>query len=120
MTSGKTLACQLCRNEFPQRQKVVKQVKCLLGGKRVHVNRLTWEGSERDLCPLSSLNHFYGAFLPVFLWPIIFLCLVLSPYLVYLRVLPFVRAYVLAKIILAKMPMGKLTSPTMGWRPLPF
>ena len=33
-----------------------------------------------------SSSHSYGAFLLVFLWQIIFLCLVQSPYLVYLRV----------------------------------
>ena len=34
-----------------------------------------------------SSSHSYGAFLLVFLWQIIFLCLVQSPYFVYLRVL---------------------------------
>ena len=36
--SDKALTHQLCRNEFPQRE-IVKQVKCLLGGKGVHVYR---------------------------------------------------------------------------------
>ena len=44
--SDKALALQLCRNEFPQRQKIVKQVKYLLRGKRVHVDD-TQAGSER-------------------------------------------------------------------------
>ena len=35
------------------------------------------------LCPHESLNHFYGAFLLGFLWPVIWTCLVLSPILVY-------------------------------------
>ena len=61
----------------------MKQVRCLLGGKKkVHVNRHTWAGSERQLCLRGSLNHLYGAFLLGFLWPVILLCLALSPYLV--------------------------------------
>ena len=45
----------------------------------------------RESCPPGSLNHLCGAFLPSFLWPIILLYLGLSPYLVYLRVLPCVE-----------------------------
>ena len=40
-----------------------------------------------------------GAFLPGFLWPIILLCLVLSLYLVYFRVLPSVRACLVAQTV---------------------
>ena len=76
----------------------MKQIKRLLGGKRVRVNRLTRVGSEIELRPRGSLNHLYGAFLPGFLWPIILLCLALSLYLVYLRVLPRVRTHPLAKM----------------------
>ena len=53
--------------------------------------------SERELRPRGSLNHLYGAFLPGFLWPIILLCLVLSSYLVYLRVPLCVCVNLLAK-----------------------
>ena len=53
---------------------------------------------EREPRPPGSLNHFDGAFFPGFLWPIILLCLVLSPYLVYLRVLPCVHVHLLAKM----------------------
>ena len=70
---------------------LVKQVKCLLGGKMVCENRPAQAGSERESSSHASLNHLYGAFLPGFLWPLILLCLALSPYLVYLRVLPCVR-----------------------------
>lgn len=49
------------------------------------MNRLTWVGSERQLHPHGGLNHFHGAFLLGFLWPVILLCLVPSPYLVYLQ-----------------------------------
>ena len=42
----------------------------------------------RDLCPRGSLNHFYGVFLPGFLWLIILVCLAHSPYFLYLRILP--------------------------------
>ena len=58
----------------------------------------TQAGSESESRPRGSLNHFYGAFLPGFLWPIILLCLVLSLYLVYLSVLPCVCTHLLAKM----------------------
>ena len=54
--------------------------------------------SERELRPHGTLKHFYGAFLLGFLWPITLLCLVLSLYLVYLRVLPCVHMHLLAKM----------------------
>ena len=57
----------------------------------------TWAGSERQSRPRGSLNHLYVAFLLGFLWPIILLYLVLSLYLVYLRVLPCVHVHLLAK-----------------------
>ena len=51
-----------------------------------------------ELQPHGSLNYFYGAFLPGFLWPIILLCLILNPYLVYFRVLPCVHMHLSAKV----------------------
>ena len=54
----------------------------------VHVDGHTGRLRERESRPRGSLNHFYGPFLPGFLWPIALFCLVLSPELVYLRVLP--------------------------------
>ena len=54
--------------------------------------------SERESRPRGSLNHIYEAFLLGFLLPIILICLVLSPYLVYLRVLPCVCMHLLAKM----------------------
>ena len=62
--------------------------------------------SEKESCPRGSLNHLYEAFLPGFLWPIILHCLVLSPYLVYLRVLPCVRTHLLAKVDSSKEAYG--------------
>ena len=53
-----------------------------------HFGRLT--GRVPELCPHGNLNHLYGAFLSGFLWPIIMICLVCSPYLVYLRILVYV------------------------------
>ena len=70
------------------------KVFCLLGRKIVHVDRYTGGLRESHL----SLNQFYGAFLPGFLWPIIFLCLVLSLHLVYIRILPYVHTQLLAKM----------------------
>ena len=89
--SDKPLALRLCRKEFPQRWKVVKQVKYLLGGKRVQYVWIdTREDSERESWACGILNHLHGAFLLGFLWPVILICLVQSLYLVYLRILPCV------------------------------
>ena len=62
------------------------------------VDRHTWTQRVAECMPQGGLNHFYAACLPGFLWPIILLCLVLNPYLVYDRVLPCVRAHALAKM----------------------
>ena len=43
-----------------------------------------------------------------FLWPVIFLCLVLSPYLVYLRVLPYGCAHLLAKMDFSEEGFGQV------------
>ena len=55
-------------------------------------------GKVSEFHPHSGLNFIYGAFLPGFLWPIILICLVHSPYLVYLRIIPCVCIYLLAKM----------------------
>ena len=52
---------------------------------------------ERELHPCGNLNHSYRTFLPGFLWRIILICLVQSPYLVQLRILPCVCMHLLAK-----------------------
>lgn len=54
----------------------------------------TWAGAEN--CALVVVESLIWALLPGFLWPIVLLCLVLSLYLVYLRVLPCV--HLLAKM----------------------
>ena len=61
-----------------------------------HTGRL--RGTVPELCPCGGLNHLHEAFLPVFLWPVTLICLVHSPYLVYLRILPCVHARLLAKM----------------------
>ena len=53
---------------------------------------------DRESCPHGSFNHFYGTFLPSFLQPITLLCLVLSLYLLYLRVLSRLGAHLLSKM----------------------
>ena len=58
-------------------------------------NRLSGRILESHLC--SSLNYLYGAFLLGFLWPLSLICLVQSPYLVYLRIPPCVHMHLLAK-----------------------
>ena len=82
----------------------MKQVKYLSGGKRVqNVWTDTQAGSGKspgvaESRPHGSLNYFDGAFLPGFLWPIIMIRLVHSPYLVHLRILSCVHTYLLAKM----------------------
>ena len=93
---------QLCKKEFPQRWKVVKQVRCLLRGKRIQcmwIDPLADLGREwvTESHPCDGLNFFYGVFLMGFLWTIL-ICLVHSPYLVYLRILLCEYTHLLAKM----------------------
>ena len=63
----------------------------------------------------SSLNHLYGAFLPGFLWPIILICLVHTPCLVYLRIFPCVH---MPRWILLKRHLGRASlDMTPLWPP---
>ena len=102
VVSDKDSELRLYRKEFPQRQKVVMQVKCLLGGKGVQYMWIgTWSdpggGSLSHAC--GSLNYFCGIFLLGFRWPIILICLVCNPYLMYLRItLPGVCMHLLDKM----------------------
>ena len=103
VVSDKGPALRLCRKESPQRLKVVKQVEYSFRGQRVHhVWTDTWAVSAKDIVTElhhhCSLNYFYKAFLPSFLWPIILICLIHSSYLVYLRILPCVHTHLLANI----------------------
>ena len=86
--SDKALAHQLWINEFPREMGSSETSKAFIRRKNciVHVGWLM--GELRESCPHGSLNHFYGAFLPGFLWPIFLLCLDLSPYLLYFRIFP--------------------------------
>ena len=97
----RALSLRFCRKGFPQRWKVVKQVKYLLGGKNstVHVDRHKGRLREGvpESCPHGSFNYFYGAFLLGFLWPIILICLVHSPYLIHFKILPCVHTHLLDK-----------------------
>ena len=74
MVSDQALALQVCRKEFPQRHAVVKQVKCLLGGKLYSTCGQThrWAPRVLESHPCGSLHHFCGAFLLVFLWSVLF------------------------------------------------
>ena len=62
--------------------------------------------------PHGSLNHLYRAFLLDFLWPVNLICLVLSPYLMCFRVLPYVCVHLLAKMDSSEEVMGMLASST--------
>ena len=95
----RTLVLQFCRKDFPQIWKVVKQI-FIPNKSTVHVEKHMGglRGIVPELLPRGSLNHLCGALPPDFLWPIIFICLVHSPCLVYLRILPSVRTHLLAKM----------------------
>ena len=58
-----------------------------------HMGRLRVSESN----PHGKLNYFYGSFLLIFLWSVILICLVQSPYLVYLRFLSCVHSNLFAK-----------------------
>ena len=58
----------------------------------------TQANSEGESHPCGRIDHLYGAFLLGFLWPIILICLVLSLYLVYRRILPCVHERLSAKM----------------------
>ena len=88
----RALALQLCRKEFPQRWKLVKQVKYLLGGKRVqHMWIDTLPLSLLCVYPHGSLNYSV-VFLLGFLQPFILICLVHGRYLMFLRILSYAHA----------------------------
>lgn len=100
VVSGKGPGLWLCRKEFLQRQKVIKQVfieekEYNTCGDR-YLDRLRGRVSESRLH--GSLNHWHGALLLVFIWPVILLCLAHNPCLVYLRILSHVRLRLLAKV----------------------
>ena len=62
----------------------------------------TWVDSGKERVAEShtygSLNYFHGVFLPEFLWSIILICLVHSPYFVYLKILTYVNTNFTEKV----------------------
>ena len=88
VVSGKGPVLWLCRKEFLQRQKVVKQV--FFEEKEYNMCGETPGQTQGEILELplrGSLNHLHGAFLLVFIWPVILICLAYNPWLVYLRIL---------------------------------
>ena len=61
-----------------------------------------------------------GAFIPGFLWLFILICLVQSPYLVYLRILPCVYMPLLAKVDSSEEECGKVDIAYYRVVALPF
>ena len=87
------------QKRIPTKTEVMKELKCFLGGKGIPVDRHRW--AQRESCwvtPSWQFKLIYGAFLSVFLWPIILICLVLRPHLVFIRNLPYVHIHLLAKM----------------------
>ena len=64
----------------------------------VHRHTASLRGRAAEAHPHGSLNHFYGAFLLDFLWPITLFCLMQSPYLIYLKILPGRHTQLLAEM----------------------
>ena len=101
----RALALQLCRKEFPQRQKVTKQVKYVLKG--IHVDRHTGRLRERPwVAPSRHFRSLTWGISPGFTLAIL-MCPIHSSYVVYLRTLPCVHMHLLAKMDLKKSCMGK-------------
>ena len=116
----RALALQLCRKEFPQRWKVVKSVFIRRKKSTVCVDRhrKRLRGRVPETRYPGSLNHLHGAFLLVFLWPIILVCLVHGLYLVYLRTLPHAHMHLLAKVILPERHIKRTAlGLTLLWSP---
>ena len=110
----RALALWLCRKEYPQGHRgkaskvFIKRKESTVRVNR-HMGRL--RGRAPELGPCGGLNRLDRAFLPVFLWPIILICLVHSPYWVYLRILPCVSTLLLAKMDSTKEAYGWHHSP---------
>ena len=100
LVSDNALALQLCREEFPQRREVVKQVKYVLGGKEEYsmCGQTQGQAQRKSGTLMGVCITYMGHFFLVFLWPNILICLVHSPYIVHLRILPCVHAHLLAKM----------------------
>ena len=96
VVSDKALALQLYR-EFPQRQSS-ETTEVFIGRKKSKILVDRHMGRLRESCPPGGLNHSCGAFLLGFLWPSILICLVLSPYLANLRILPCAHVHLSAKM----------------------
>ena len=76
-----------------------------------------FRGRVPELHSRGILNHLYGAFLPV-PWSIILICLVHSPYLVYLRIFPCVRTHLLARMNFMGKASLDITPPLTSKDPL--
>ena len=66
-------------------------------------------GSE-TVCPRGGVSHFYGASVLGFLLLTIFICLVLNPYFIHLRILPCIHAISQPRFIPMNRPMGRLST----------
>ena len=81
--------------------------KVFIRGKKIKyawVDR--WGRLRKNLLPCGCLNPLYEAFLPGFFLASHLICLVLSLYLAYLRLLPHVCSALSQRWILAKRPIG--------------
>ena len=80
----------------------MKQVQCFISRNEYRTYGSTHRQTQRESPRVASSwqlkSLIWGIFFPVFLWPVILICLVHSPYLVYLRILPSVRTHLLAKM----------------------
>ena len=112
LVSDNALALQLCREESPQRREVVKQAKYTLGGKEESsmCGQTQGQAQRKSRTVMGVYITCMGHFFLVFLWPDILICLVRSPYVVHLRILPCVHTHLLAKTDSPEEVYGSLAS----------
>ena len=99
------------QERIPTKIESMKQVKYLWRGKKstVCVDRHMGRHREKDSCTIAIWIHLWCVS-PGFLWPIVLIYFVHSPYLVYLRIFPCVHMHLLAKMDFTKKVYGQRTS----------
>ena len=91
LVSDKAVALRLCGKRIPARTESSETSTVFIRKKKKQSTVLVRVGSER-VAPSWQFKSLIWGISSGFLWPIILICLVQSPYLVYLRVLPCAHA----------------------------
>lgn len=99
MVSDKALALQLCRQRILTKTESRETSKVFIGREEYStVCGQTQRETVTKSHPCGRLNHLHGAFLLGFFLSGLLICLIQSPYLVYLRILPCVCKHLLEKM----------------------